>query len=312
MDVNAEKEEIKQLAKTKLETASLEFINYRDNYTDKKGPSDKYCPKMLDVLNAIKEYYEKTGSHAVIDGLSFTAVMDAIITCCGYSISGDYKLPPVIQELAQLRDITRVNAGKEIEEKKTDDNPYPYNEKLSYKHMIEKILSKDSKYVSENGKQIRTIFFIIHSGFKTGFKKVFKIFGKPRTSPISTDPKGVLICRFRQAIANFFDYYCIEYTTTDNYDESKNDCNTGAMNTAADLQLEDAIQYNLELDERRAANKAAAAEAAALLVTPAAGGKSSRRRKSYKTTRRNNKNKKQYRKKRNTKKRKKTNHKRRH
>jgi hypothetical protein len=303
---------LKESLKTKLETESREFIKYRDKYTANEVESNEYCPKMLEVLNAIKEYYEKTSSYAVIDDLSFTAVMDAIITCCGYSSSNDPNLPPVIQELAQLRDITKVNARKEREEKKTDDNPYPDNEKLSYKHMIEKILSKDSKYVSENGKQIRTIFFIIHSGFKTGFKKVFKIFGKPRTRPIFTDPKGVLICRFRQAIENFFRFYGIIHITTDNYDKSKNDCNTAPMNAAADLQLEDAIQYNLELDKRRAANKAAAAEAAALLVTPAAGGKSSRRRKSYKTTRRNNKNKKQYRKKRNTKKRKKTNHKRRH
>lgn len=308
MDENAELEGLKELAKTELKEAKTDFITYLKQYTENKGPSDNLCPNILRVLNAIKNYFNIVGDYAVIDVDLYTAVMDAITTCCNYS--NDPSLPPVIQELAQLRYITKVNQRKEREEKRTDDNRYPVNEKLSYEYMREKILSNDYEHVSENGKQVRTIFFIIHSGFKTGLKKVFEIFGSPRTRPISTDPKGVLICRFRRAIENFFRYYCIRYKKTDNYDNSKKDCDTHAMNAAADLQLENAKQYNLELGERIEAKKAALEAQAATPVV--VGGKSSRRRKLYKTTRRNNKNKKQYRKKRNTKKHKKTNHKRRH
>jgi hypothetical protein len=308
MDKNAELEVLKELAKNELEKASLEFITYRNQHMEHDGPSDSLCPNILRVLNAIKNYYTVFGDYAVIDGYSYTAVMDAITTFCNYS--NDPSLPPVIKEFAHIRDITKVNQIKEREEKNTDDNTHPVNEKLSYEYMREKILSKDSEHVSENGKKVRTIFFIIHSGFKTGLEKVFEIFGSPRTSPISTDPKGVLICRFRQAIENFFNHYYIRYKTTDNYNKSKNNCDTPAMNAAADRQLENAIQYNLELYKIREAKKAALEAQAATPVV--VGGKSSRRRKLYKTTRRNNKNKKQYRKKRNTKKHKKTNHKRRH
>ena len=293
MDENAELEGLKELAKTELKEAKTDFITYLKQYTENKGPSDNLCPNILRVLNAIKNYFNIVGDYAVIDVDLYTAVMDAITTCCNYS--NDPSLPPVIQELAQLRYITKVNQRKEREEKRTDDNRYPVNEKLSYEYMREKILSNDYEHVSENGKQVRTIFFIISSGFKQFFTF---------TKPDPTNPKGVLICRFRRAIENFFRYYCIRYKTTDNYDNSKNDCDTPAMKAAANLQLENAKQYNFELDERRAATPVA---------TPVVvGGKSSRRRKLYKTTRRNNKNKKQYRKKRNTKKHKKTNHKRRH
>ena len=65
---------------------------------------------------------------------------------------------------------------------------------------------------------------LLHSGFQ---KRVLGI--RPGPSPISSDTDGVFICKLREAILNFFEYYGIKFTPSDRFHNFDTECKTATQ-----------------------------------------------------------------------------------
>ena len=62
---------------------------------------------------------------------------------------------------------------------------------------------------------------LLHSGFQKRF-----LTRRPGPSPIFSDVKGVFICKLREAILNFFEYYEIKFTPSDRFHNFDTECIT--------------------------------------------------------------------------------------
>jgi hypothetical protein len=77
------------------------------------------------------------------------------------------------------------------------------------------------KEVPSNGSNKRKYTILLHSGFQ---KRVLGI--RPGPSPISSDTDGVFICRLREAIVKFLEYYNISYKKSERFAQFEQECNT--------------------------------------------------------------------------------------
>lgn len=167
-------------------------------------------------------------------GQNVKRILDSIKLCKTYGI--EIKQYNTIQRRAIMSAITRQYSCRNVTEGETIirncsshvpecvdklKNLRDEREKLKKDNYFEeqcKELVEFKEVPSSNPLQYTILF---HSGFQ---KRVLGV--RPGPSPISSDTDGVFICKLREAIVEFLEYYSIQYEKSDRFTQFNDDCKT--------------------------------------------------------------------------------------
>jgi hypothetical protein len=190
------------------------------NYSIHNWQTSFYCgqnvKRILDSIKVCKMYGIEIKQYNPIQRSAIMKAINEQYSCRQITTNGETHrecsftdVPEVVNKLKMLREKLK----KDREEK---DREEPKKDKYFQEQCKELVEFKEVP-----GSHPLQYTILLHSGFQ---KRVLGI--RPGPSPISSDTDGVFICRLREAIVKFLEYYNISYKKSERFAQFEQECNT--------------------------------------------------------------------------------------